>query len=326
MSNKSILLVSSDDDISTNELIKWILFRGYSYLRINSSHKFEIIELNLIDERIIFSFEGKRYDMFNDFKSVLFRRGRLGLNLSISKELEKVFKNDMFYDYFKLERNFLDAAVIFLMKKKLKVLGDPYRYTTSRLIAHIESNRLNLINPRCIVTNSKSVLLDFWNSCNKRIISKGIQDIFTYTDRKIAADTSTLLITEDIIAELPEKFEYSHFQEYIEKDYEIRTFYLKNKFYSMAIFSQSSELTKIDYRTYDTTWPNKNVPYKLPIDMEKKLNKLMIFFSLDNGSIDIIKGKDGLYYFLEINPIGQFDNVSKICNYDIENKILDELQ
>ena len=64
MSSKSILLVSPDNDISTNEIIKWILFRGYSYLRINSSYKFEIIELNLIDEKIIFNYKGKKYDMF----------------------------------------------------------------------------------------------------------------------------------------------------------------------------------------------------------------------------------------------------------------------
>ncbi len=325
MSSKSILLVSSDDDISTNEIIKWILFRGYNFLRINSSYKIEIIELNLIEEKIVFKYKEKKYDMFNEFSSVLFRRGRLGLNFTISEDLKTIFPDDMFQEYFYRERNFLDAAIIFLMKKKLKSLGDPHRYTTSRLIAHIESNRLNLKNPRCIVTNSKTVLLEFWNSCNKKIVSKGIQDIFTYTDSELAADTDTLLVNDEILNHLPEKFEYSHFQEYIEKEYEIRAFYLKGKFYSMAIFSQSSELTKVDYRTYDTIWPNRCVPYKLPNEIEKKLNKLMLFFSLDNGSLDVIKGKNGLYYFLEINPIGQFDNVSKICNYYLENKILDEL-
>lgn len=325
MSSKSILLVSSDDDISTNEIIKWILYRGYTFLRINASYKIEIIEVNLIEESIIFIYKGKKYDMFKEFTSVLFRRGRLGINLTFSNELKAIFKNEMFQDYFKLERNFLDSAIIHLMKKKLNSIGNPHRYTTSRLIAHMESNRLNLNNPRCIITSSKSVLLQFWSTCNKKIVSKGIQDIFTYTDSGIAADTDTLLITDEILNQLPENFEYSHFQEYIEKEYEIRSFYLKGKFYSMAIFSQSSELTKIDYRTYDTQWPNKCVPYKLPVEIEKKLHKLMLFFSLDNGSLDIIKGQDGLYYFLEINPIGQFDNVSKICNYYLENKIIDEL-
>ena len=46
---------------------------------------------------------------------------------------------------------------------------------------------------------------------------------------------------------------------------------------------------------------------------------------LKNGSIDIIKGIDNEYYFLEVNPVGQFGMVSKPCNYNIENFISKKL-
>jgi len=47
--------------------------------------------------------------------------------------------------------------------------------------------------------------------------------------------------------------------------------------------------------------------------------------NLDNGSIDIIVDNNGKYYFLEINPVGQFGMVSIPCNYYLEKKIANYL-
>ena len=89
----------------------------------------------------------------------------------------------------------------------------------------------------------------------------------------------------------------------------------------MAIFSQSDEKTKTDYRNYNRVKPNRNVPYKLPQDVEDKICLFMDASGLDTGSIDIIKSTDGRYVFLEVNPCGQFDWLSGNCNYYIEQKI-----
>lgn len=45
---------------------------------------------------------------------------------------------------------------------------------------------------------------------------------------------------------------------------------------------------------------------------------------LNCGSFDFIKNKDQ-YYFLEINPVGQFLGLSKICNYSLEKEIAEYL-
>jgi glutathione synthase/RimK-type ligase-like ATP-grasp enzyme len=89
----------------------------------------------------------------------------------------------------------------------------------------------------------------------------------------------------------------------------------------MAIFSQSNEKTKIDFRNYDLQKPNRTVPYNLPKEIILKLKKLTKALALRTGSIDLIKAKDGQYYFLEVNPVGQFGMVSRPCNYNIEMKI-----
>lgn len=89
----------------------------------------------------------------------------------------------------------------------------------------------------------------------------------------------------------------------------------------MAIFSQNDENTEIDYRNYNRTKPNRMVPFKLTKELEYKLDNYMKKMDLDTGSIDLIYGKDGKFYFLEVNHLGQYDFLSQHCNYNLDKKI-----
>ena len=46
---------------------------------------------------------------------------------------------------------------------------------------------------------------------------------------------------------------------------------------------------------------------------------------LASGSFDIIVTKSNEYVFLEVNPIGQFSQVSIPCNYFIEKRLAEIL-
>jgi glutathione synthase/RimK-type ligase-like ATP-grasp enzyme len=92
----------------------------------------------------------------------------------------------------------------------------------------------------------------------------------------------------------------------------------------MAIFSQNDDQTKTDFRKYNNEKPNRNIRYSLPKDVEDKVQKLMQVLDLNCGSLDFIKSGD-LYYFLEVNPVGQFANVAYHCNYPLFKKIADYL-
>lgn len=93
----------------------------------------------------------------------------------------------------------------------------------------------------------------------------------------------------------------------------------------MAIFSQEKERTKLDFRNYNSANPNTNTPYSLPNIQKEKIHKLLLNLKLNCCSIDMIKGKDNQYYFLEINPIGQFGMTNYPCNYNLYKKIADTL-
>ena len=51
----------------------------------------------------------------------------------------------------------------------------------------------------------------------------------------------------------------------------------------------------------------------------------MKHIGLNTGSIDMIKSVDGNYYFLEVNPSGQFGMTSFPCNYNLHEKVADYL-
>src|SRR5688500_5360277 len=89
----------------------------------------------------------------------------------------------------------------------------------------------------------------------------------------------------------------------------------------MAIFSQSDEQTKTDFRKYNEKKPNRYVPFKLPDEIDQKIKLLFKKIDLNTGSVDLIVDKDDNYFFLEINPVGQFGMVSDPCNYFLEKNV-----
>ena len=74
-------------------------------------------------------------------------------------------------------------------------------------------------------------------------------------------------ITKDDLSLFPDFFFPTLFQQKIEKDFDIRVFYLDGICYSMAIFN-----SRVDFREDYSN--NRNVPIKLPKHIELKIHKL----------------------------------------------------
>ena len=179
--------------------------------------------------------------------------------------------------------------------------------------------------PNTIITNNKNELENFTSKFNK-IITKSIRNVEVITYKNYSLDVYTKILTLKEVQNLPEIFNYAKFQEYVEKDFEIRVFFIDDYIYSMAIFSQNDTMTKVDFRNYNISKPNRFVPFKLPKIIEEKLLVLTRKLGLRTGSFDLIyNSHKDKYYFLEVNPVGQFGMVSYNCNEPIEEKIADIL-
>lgn len=316
-----ILIISESTDISTINVIDWLSnsVDKKKIIRINSDDKVKIrmynlngFELNIFDGINIY---------YGDISGFWYRRGGLNMDIKIDEILTK--SDSLFLNFQEHINNEMTSLIISIyndLTKNLGVsIGNFLTGSVNKILTLKRAMKNRISVPDTLITTDKQELLSFFNKHNQNIITKSIsQNIHVEEGNTIIA-----AYTEEItnIDSVPDSFEISLFQQKIDKKYELRIFYLKGDFYAMAIFSQLDNQTKVDFRKYNDQKPNRTVPFKLPNDIKNKLKNLMDECKLDTGSIDMIVDQNNNYYFLEVNPVGQFGMVSYPCNYNLEKKI-----
>jgi ATP-GRASP peptide maturase of grasp-with-spasm system len=307
-----ILILSKELDISTNEVMDWLLFYNQEIIRINTNIDESQIKIN--SSEIILSSNNIIID-FQKVKSFWYRKN--GIQIKTNNKIKRKTKtNKIFRSFLHYETKILSSFLEWFLSKKSGIgyLEDPY---INKLKILCEAKKCGLLIPETIITTKKNKL----NPETKYII-KPISE-----GRKFKLfNRLRMMYTREVnLNQLTSTFNPTLFQTKIDKEYELRVFYLNGKCYSMAIFSQKDQKTKVDFRNYNIKKPNRNVPYLLPQEIKNKIHKLMTKLNMSTGSIDLIVDKNQNYYFLEVNPSGQFGMLSKPCNYPLEKEIAKEL-
>ncbi|KMQ68004.1 alpha-L-glutamate ligase [Chryseobacterium sp. FH2] len=293
-----ILIISENNERTTNEIIRWLVSLNKKFIRV---HEDEIFEIKVKEKRIYI--ESHRNCFFIDeIKSVWFRRGGLRF---LRIRYEELAINLHMNEY----QHWLEDYVRNYLERK-KHINKESNYHLNKLIVLDIAKEIGFDIPDYFLAeNTNEVIVE--NTITKTIAGNGILEFKDYNGTMYTS----------IVKEKEKKnFFITFFQQKIDKDFEIRTFYLNKKLWSMAIFSQNDDQTKVDYRKYNKDKPNRNVRYNLPQDVENKIIKLMDKLDLTSGSLDFIKSGEK-YYFLEVNAIGQFGNVSTYCNYELNREI-----
>jgi len=317
-----ILIISNSSDITTNEVINWLLFFNKEFLRINEDDLVEYLNVSISNElhNVKIKIKNKVYNL-NEFEAVWYRRGFIKTiktklvfdDAKLKDEIEKQLSTESA----NLNSHFLNS----IAKRSINKPDDVF---LNKMDALSIAPTFDINIPNTIITSSKEELTKFYKN-HKKIITKNFtQGVFIqYKENYLSSYTR--IVTEDMLDTMPDYFFPTMFQEMIEKVFEIRAFFIKKSFYSSAIFSQNDNQTNVDFRNYNEIKPNRTPPFKLPSELEEKLGKLMSALTLNSGSIDLIVTPEGRYIFLEVNPIGQFAQVSTPCNYYLEKRMALEL-
>lgn len=183
------------------------------------------------------------------------------------------------------------------------------------------ARRLGLKIPKTCITNRAEDVRQFYQQCPQGMITK-MQTAFSVYDEGIENVVFTNLIEEDMLDDL-DGLEICPmtFQEVIPKALELRVTIVGDQVFSAAIDSQRSEKTKLDWRKDGIGMIDDWVAYPLPEEIKDKLLKLMDYFQLNYGAIDVILHPDGSYYFLEINPSGEYMWLEKIPGFTISEQL-----
>jgi len=185
----------------------------------------------------------------------------------------------------------------------------------------IEAVKSGFSIPETFVVNRKESI-----DSGKGLIFKSLKDPIEVTlKEQYWGMMYTMRLIDQHFEKLPNNFMPSLLQAEIDKDYELRVFYICEKIFPMAIFSQSDKQTKLDFRNYNYNTPNRTVPCRLPEVENKQIVRFMKRIKLNCGSIDFIRGKNGKLYFLEVNPTGQFGMVDFPCNYGLHKVVAETL-
>ncbi|WP_298424648.1 grasp-with-spasm system ATP-grasp peptide maturase [uncultured Kordia sp.] len=316
-----ILIKSNADDYSTTQVLKWLVHFNKKFLRLNNSTLLKHLEIK--DDTISFVY-GNQKVILSDVSKYWYRRGRWD---TFSRKQLRHIQDKKLNTYLNFFNKEVERDVIATLEKSLfsKSLNS---YQTSSNINKLDvlksCKELGIKTPETLVTNSKEALKDFVTT-HTTIITKAVNNLDPNIKGNVFADLMTKKITLENLDTLPKTFNISLFQNLVEKEFEIRSFFLVDTFYSMAIFSQNDEKTKVDFRNYNMKSPNRCVPFTLPTSLASKLRELLKIYKLNSASLDIIYTTDDEYKFLEINPIGQYDMVSKPCNYYLDVEIANHL-
>lgn len=305
---KETRIISMDYEHSTDEVIDWLKFFNINYIRFNVVNDIE-------NEKFNFSLK-KIYKNKSNQKTWIRKLG-------FFKNLNS-YKNYLSKESFEIS-NYLYFELNCLRKILYINAGEFICHPISIALTKVEllnsAMQYKIDVPETYVTNNKEELIRLYNLHNGKIIIKSLTDPPFFKKQDFFFSPLTKKISDVDFVKIPDRFFPTLIQRQIEKEYEIRSFFLKGKFYSAAIFSQLDKQTQIDFRNYNYIKPNRRVPYKLPAKVEKRIKLFLEFNNINTGSVDLIKGVDGKFYFLEINPCGQFGMISIPCNFKLEKEI-----
>lgn len=328
-----IVIFSNENDISTLEVTKRLKQMQQDVIIIEpESAENRLVSID--DNTILFKNvkTGMVYNLL-EASACWWRRSGLGMK-NFSTELPKEFvldgvdltslihgPNSLTF----LEMNDLRDYIFTKMYDTCRIkIGNPHIMGLNRLNVLDTARAYGLKTPNYAIISNYNQLQNF-NNISDSFVSKAIYNgiyqvsgnmsYYSYTEAHNKKDfkDKDLPVFPSLVTSL------------VEKNYEIRSFYLDGRFYSMAIFSQKNSQTKVDFRKYSDVKPNKNEPFQLPKNIEAKLEAIFKKYDLNCGSADFMVNKDNDYVFLEINPVGQFGMTSLPCNYDLEQKIANYL-
>ncbi|QIS04725.1 hypothetical protein F5X71_22480 [Nocardia brasiliensis] len=169
--------------------------------------------------------------------------------------------------------------------------------TAARKIVQLETAlRAGFAVPETLITNDPDEARSFAESRPGPVVYKR-----TGTSRAEFAETR--IITEQDYDRLTGiRAAPTTFQDYVDAECDLRVVWVDGVEWTVRIDSQAG-VGRVDSRL-DTSVDF--VPEHLPASVSKSLATLMGALGLSFGVLDIRLGLDGEYYFLEVNPQGQF--------------------
>ena len=308
-----LCITHSQDFYNIDIFFEYLKTKNIPYFRLNSDRLNHLQKININEDFFELTDEFGTTINSKEIKAVWHRKA---WGITVPEELDEDYTKIFMKEYASLRYNLFtlleDVPWINPLQNENKIDGNKLHQLKL-------AKKNNLTIPKTIFSNDSEKITNFFHeSCNGKMVAK----LHGVISKSMGGENflSTNIIDENSLQNIAD-IEYCPmiFQPYIEKEYELRIVYLDGEFFTGKINNSENADWRIAQGNY--FWS----AYDLPENIKANITSMMKEMGLYIGAIDMIKGKDGNYYFLEVNPQGEWGMLQKELHFPIAERIADNL-
>ncbi len=300
----SVLIIThSDDNDSVTRVIEAIAGKGGHTIRFDTDRYPTDVRLTAYydssgDERLTLTNEEGQFDL-REVTAIWHRRLNFGAHLPAG--LDRQLRHASLGETSAAAHGMLASLKAFRMDHVRHI-----RHAENKQLQLQVARELGLETPRTLTTNEPTAVRAFAKSCEGGMVTKMLSSFAIFEEGKELVVFTNPVKPEDLADLSGLSLCPATFQELLPKSLEIRVTVVGQRIMSAAIDSQVSARATHDWRRDGIRMLQDWQPYQLPLEVEEKILRLMDYFSLNYGAIDIILTPDNKHVFLELNPSGEF--------------------
>lgn len=309
-----ILCITHSQDFYTVDLFfEYLSSKNIPFYRLNSDELNHSQKINVSPNSFTITDLNGNTIYSKDIKAVWHRKA---WRVKPPEDLDESFSDIFISEYETLKTN------LFTLLEHLpwiNPLENEKKIDANKMLQLSIAEKNGLKIPETLFSNDE---VEIRNFLNEKCSAKAVAKLHGVLSKNMSGENmvSTMIISQSNIENLSDVI-YSPmiFQPYIEKEYELRIVYLDGEFFAGKINNSENADWRVTQENY--FWSVD----QLPQDIEMNLTSMMKEMGLYFGAIDMIKSTDGAYYFLEVNPQGEWGMLQKELGFPVAERIADHL-
>lgn len=314
-----ILILSNKYDITVDFVVRLLLRNEKKFLRVNTE---DFMDRSVFVTFPKFSYQiekkGIEYDLVRELGSVWFRRPGKP------------------FEFTPLESRPSDAVVAFVENQwhafieGIKCINNVF-WVNDPDKNHIAENKIfqlklarkiGLRIPKTCITTNKKEVMRFMERCGGKIVAKALYSPLIEEEKRDYFVFTNIIESVKDISKREFSLAPTIFQELLTKKTDYRLTIIGDNCFSVKVIRESNEGISNDWRIIKEGL--RFQPCELPSDIIEKCIKMVKELGLVFGAIDLVQTSDE-FYFLEINPNGEWAWLQKESGLPIAETLVDYL-
>lgn len=303
-----VLVVTHKNDYTADYIINQLNERRLSYHRLNTE--------DIVAEDIAMNYPGDHaHQLFGQsaFDAVWYRRIKLPELTGVTMAENEYLLGEM--------ESYLENILSVVPARRWLSSPQAIQRAENKCLQLREAVATGWKIPQTLVTCDADRITEFYKTNRQTVIKPLGRSRIAGSDGNARIIFTNILRSEHIKTMNSSPLTPAIYQEYVEKEYEVRVTVVDAHAFAAVVYSQLDEQTHVD-------WRKKRIPfepYTLPATVTQQCIELTVRLNLSFSAIDLVKGKDGQYYFLEINPNGQWVWIETDTGLPISEAIINYL-